>query len=65
MMDDTELRCANPECRVSQDGKCVEGLAFDKCQFYGRALEEIEKYSRADKQRSGEPFHYKGSAFRL
>jgi hypothetical protein len=32
-----EIQCANPECRVSQTGKCVEGLALDKCPHIARA----------------------------
>jgi hypothetical protein len=31
-----EMICSNPDCRVSVDKKCVEGLSFDKCQFYGK-----------------------------
>jgi hypothetical protein len=30
-----EMICSNPDCRVSVDGKCVEGLPFDRCQFVG------------------------------
>lgn len=33
----TEIKCANPECRVSETGKCVEGLALDKCPHIARA----------------------------
>ncbi|MGY4307829.1 hypothetical protein ACVIJ6_005072 [Bradyrhizobium sp. USDA 4369] len=35
-MSTVELTCSNPDCRISVDKKCVEGLAFDKCQFYGK-----------------------------
>jgi hypothetical protein len=28
--------CSNPDCRVGETGKCVEGLALDKCPRYGR-----------------------------
>ena len=29
--DLTEIQCGNSECRVTQTGKCVEGLTLDKC----------------------------------
>lgn len=28
--------CANPMCRVSADGKCIEGLQLTECSQYGR-----------------------------
>jgi energy-coupling factor transporter ATP-binding protein EcfA2 len=31
------LQCRNQECRVSETGKCVEGLALDKCPHFGLA----------------------------
>jgi Double-GTPase 2 len=31
-----EMICSNPDCRVSVDKKCVEGLPFDRCQFFGK-----------------------------
>jgi hypothetical protein len=31
----TVLQCQNQECRVSETGKCVEGLALDKCPHFG------------------------------
>ncbi len=30
------IRCANPECRVAETGKCVEGLELTACPNYGR-----------------------------
>jgi hypothetical protein len=30
------VQCGNPDCKVGQDGKCVEGLALDKCPYYGK-----------------------------
>lgn len=33
----SEIVCANPDCKVAEDGKCVEGVDRDKCTFYGRS----------------------------
>lgn len=42
-MADGEVTCANRHCRVSQDGKCLEGYEdLSKCPHYGRAPEEDE-----------------------
>ena len=30
------VQCGNPDCKVGQDGKCVEGLELDKCPHYGK-----------------------------
>jgi hypothetical protein len=30
------VQCGNPDCKVGQDNKCVEGLALDKCPHYGK-----------------------------
>lgn len=32
--------CANPECKVAENGRCVEGFELDKCPHYGREAEE-------------------------
>lgn len=29
-------KCANPQCKVAESGKCLEGLALEKCLTYGR-----------------------------
>jgi len=39
-MSATVVTCDNPECRVAETGKCVEGLALEKCTRYGRAPAE-------------------------
>lgn len=42
MIADDQLpqhRCANPQCKVAESGRCLEGLALDKCPTYGRDLE--------------------------
>lgn len=38
----SELICSNPDCRVAVDKKCVEGLAFDNCQFFGRPPADLQ-----------------------
>jgi hypothetical protein len=30
------LQCSNLDCKVWQDGKCVEGLSFDECPHFGK-----------------------------
>jgi hypothetical protein len=30
------IQCGNTDCKVGEDRKCVEGLAFDKCPYYGK-----------------------------
>ena len=40
-MSEGEVICANTDCRVAQDAKCVEGFELDKCPFYGRSTGEI------------------------
>ncbi|MEH2612948.1 TRAFAC clade GTPase domain-containing protein [Bradyrhizobium sp. AZCC 1693] len=37
-----EMICSNPDCRVSVDKKCVEGLTFDKCQFFGKPPADLQ-----------------------
>jgi hypothetical protein len=29
-------QCGNPDCKIAQTGKCVEGLALDKCPHFGK-----------------------------
>lgn len=29
------ITCSNPDCRVAETGRCVEGLAFSDCSHYG------------------------------
>lgn len=31
-----ELQCSNPDCRVAETNKCVEGLSLDECPRYNR-----------------------------
>lgn len=37
------ITCSNPDCRVGETGKCVEGLQFAACQNYGKAVVALEK----------------------
>lgn len=34
---ETQVICANPDCRVKETGKCVEGFETSKCPHYGHA----------------------------
>lgn len=40
-MADANVKCANPDCRVAEDGKCVEGYELAKCPFYGKSADEV------------------------
>ena len=40
--DEADVLCANSDCLVAQDGKCVEGLDIGSCPHYGHALAEAE-----------------------
>ncbi len=37
-MPEPTIQCGNRDCRVSDTGKCVEGLPIESCPNYGRAL---------------------------
>jgi hypothetical protein len=39
-MTDDPIVCANPACRISETGKCIEGLALSECAQYGREPKE-------------------------
>lgn len=34
-------QCANPDCRIAETGKCVEGLETDKCPHFGHTPAEV------------------------
>ena len=41
--DEVRVQCANPDCRVAQDGRCIEGFAdLASCTHYGKALVIVE-----------------------
>jgi hypothetical protein len=48
-MSDKDVICGNPDCRVADDNKCVEGYDLDKCPFYGRSLEENSEAAEQEK----------------
>jgi hypothetical protein len=48
-----EIQCANPACKVRQDGKCVEGLEKDKCPHYGKPLAPPDSPGAAEADRHG------------
>lgn len=56
-MAETEVICANRECRIAQGGKCIEGH-FDlaKCPYYGRELEEVDEEQDDDGQDAADAF---------
>jgi hypothetical protein len=33
-----EITCSNPQCRVSDTGKCIEGLELTECSHYGEQV---------------------------
>lgn len=56
-MADTEVICANRECRIAQDGKCIEGHDdLAKCPYYGREPEEIDDEQEDDDQDAADVF---------
>ena len=45
MAEDEEdtVRCDNPDCKVAQDGRCIEGQDLAACTHYGKALLIVER----------------------
>lgn len=41
-MADT-VQCDNPDCKVAQDGRCIEGQDLAACTHYGKALVIVER----------------------
>ncbi len=42
--DGVPVQCANPDCKVAQDGRCIEGIAdLASCTHYGKALVLVER----------------------
>ena len=39
--NETKVVCANPDCSVAQDGKCVEDLDIEACPHYGHAPTQV------------------------
>ncbi len=45
MSDSEVITCSNPDCRVGDTNKCVEGFELTECTYYGKAAvayEEVE-----------------------
>lgn len=56
-MTDTEIICANRECRIAQGGKCIEGHdELAKCPHYGKKPAEIEDEQDEDGQDASHAF---------
>ncbi|GAB5429291.1 MAG: hypothetical protein Devi2KO_27500 [Devosia indica] len=47
------ITCSNPECRVAETGKCIEGLELASCPRYGRAPEIVEEEDHDPEQGDG------------
>jgi hypothetical protein len=37
------VQCDNPDCKVAQDGRCIEGQELSACTHYGKALVIVER----------------------
>jgi hypothetical protein len=37
------VQCDNPDCKVAQDGRCIEGQDLSACTHYGKALLIVER----------------------
>lgn len=40
--DDDGVVCANPDCQVAEDGKCVEGFELNACPHYGHLSDAVD-----------------------
>ena len=47
--DNVDVICANPDCRIAETGKCVEGIETGKCPHFGHAPVDV---SEADSENS-------------
>lgn len=60
MVDTVEaapIQCSNPECQVSESGKCIEGQPLTECSHYGKPVVIVERTSPGS---SGGPWHVPG-----
>ena len=53
--DETAAICANPDCRVAETHRCVEGFELSVCSYYGRELEETSETSRGSEEKPSAP----------
>lgn len=54
--EELTLKCGNPECRVSENGRCVEGFELDDCLQYGREPEEHTEEEEIEEVETSAPF---------
>lgn len=56
-MAETEVICANRECRIAQGGKCIEGHDdLVRCPYYGKEPEELDEEQEDDSQNAADAF---------
>lgn len=41
--EEETVQCDNPDCKVAQDGRCIEGQELAACTHYGKALVIVER----------------------
>jgi len=41
--EEVAVQCDNPDCKVAQDGRCIEGQELSACTHYGKALVIVER----------------------
>lgn len=47
-MEAITIQCSNKDCRIAEDGKCVEGLARDVCPNFGHEPAAVESDGEVD-----------------
>jgi hypothetical protein len=56
-MTETEVICANQECRIAQGGRCIEGHdELAKCPYYGKEPEELDDEQEDDGQNAADAY---------
>ncbi len=56
-MAETDVICANRECRIAQGGKCIEGHDdLAKCPYYGKEPEKLDEEQEDDGQNAADAF---------
>ena len=56
-MAETDVICANRECRIAQGGKCIEGHDdLAKCPYYGKEPEKLDEEQEDDSQNAADTF---------
>ena len=49
--DEAAAICSNPDCRVAETDRCVEGSELSTCSYYGHELEETAETGRGSKEK--------------